>query len=91
MKDLDDCRKRINELDLRLLDLLNRRAECVIELAPLKRERKIDVHDPGRERQVLDNLRRRNQGPLSDEAVSRVFEAIMAAMRRLQKQETAAE
>ena len=65
--------------------LLNRRAECVLQLAPLKRENHIDVFDPERERAVHENLRQANRGPLPNESIETIFEAVMAAMRELQK------
>jgi chorismate mutase/prephenate dehydratase len=84
MKDLSDWRDEIDAIDREIVSLLNRRTQCVLALAPLKRENKIDVLDPDRERRVHENLRSANEGPLSPEAVDRVFEEIMAAMREIQ-------
>ena len=84
MKDLSDWRDEIDAIDREIVSLLNRRTRCVLALAPLKRENKIDVLDPDRERRVHANLRSANKGPLSPEAVDRVFEEIMAAMREIQ-------
>jgi len=85
MSDLSGWRKRIDELDRDLVRLLNERAECVLNLAPLKRAQKMDVLDQGREELVRANVREANQGPLSDEALVEVIERVMAAMRDLQK------
>ena len=82
--DVSDWRKRINEVDRRILDLLNERVGYVLRLAPLKRQGNIPVHEPRREEEVLSKLRERNGGPLSDEAVCRVFEAVMKEMRAVQ-------
>lgn len=90
MKDLSEWRNEIDELDKEILRLLNRRAECVLQLAPLKREMHIDVVDPDREQNVHRNLHAQNGGPLADEVVSEIFDAVMAAMRRLQQREPAA-
>ena len=84
MRELSDWRREIDALDRELVELLNRRAKCVLQLAPLKRENNIDVLDPEREKQVHDNLRHANAGPLPDESVRAIFEAVMAAMRALQ-------
>ena len=91
MKDLSDWRSEIDRLDREIVALLNRRAQCVLRLAPLKRQANKDVLDPAREAQVLRNLRGANAGPLSHDAVARVFESVMAEMRRLQKNTVAAE
>lgn len=79
-----DLRQRIDEVDRRILDLLNERVRYVLELAPLKRRNNIPVHEPRREEEVLSKLREQNEGPLSDEAVCRVFEAVMKEMRAVQ-------
>lgn len=84
MKDLSDWRDEIDAIDREIVSLLNRRTRCVLELAPLKRQNKIDVLDPDRELRVHQNLRDANDGPLSPAAVDRVFEEIMAAMREIQ-------
>lgn len=85
MRDLIAWRRDIDALDRELLELLNRRAKCVLQLAPLKRENNIDVLDPEREKAVQDNLRAANFGPLPDESVAEIFEAVMKAMRALQE------
>ena len=86
--DLSDWRKRIDGLDRKLLTLLNERAECVLRLAPLKRQQAIPIEEPEREAAIRDGLSRHNQGPLSDEAVWRIFEAIMGEMKAVQKEES---
>jgi chorismate mutase len=85
VRDLNDWRREIDALDRELVELLNRRAKCVLELAPLKRESKINVLDPVREKAVHDNLRAANAGPLPQEAVSEIFDCVMKAMRDLQE------
>ena len=91
MKDLSDWRSQIDQIDRDIVALLNRRAACVLELAPLKRQSNINILDPDRESQVHRNLQDANTGPLEQEAVDRIFDEIMAAMRDLQRQMTAAE
>jgi chorismate mutase-like protein len=82
--DLSDWRGKIDEVDEKLLALLNERAGYVLKLAPLKRQQAVPIYEPNREREVIDNMRRLNQGPLGDEAVRRIFETIMAEMRAVQ-------
>lgn len=82
--DLSDWRRKIDEVDEKLLALLNERAGYVLQLAPLKRQQQVPVYEPNREREVIDNMRRRNEGPLADEAVRHIFEAIIAEMRAVQ-------
>ncbi len=91
MKDIADWRNEIDELDRRIVALLNQRAECVLHLAPLKRRRQIEILDEERENDVLRKLREANDGPLSPESVESIFQAVMAAMRNLQKETASVE
>ena len=91
MKDLSDWRNEIDELDRQIVALLNRRANCVLSLAPLKRRQRIQVLDPDRENEVLRKLRAANAGPLPDELVEEIFSAVMAAMREIQKEAASVE
>ena len=89
--DLADWRKRINQVDRRILALLNERVGYVLNLAPLKRRQGIPIHEPDRERQVLETLKTENQGPLSDDAACRIFEAVMSEMRAVQTDQQGAD
>ena len=82
--DLVDWREKINQVDRRIISLLNERVNYVLELAPLKRQAGIPVHEPGREIQVLENIKIENQGPLSNEAICHIFETVMAEMKAVQ-------
>jgi chorismate mutase len=86
-KELTEWRNRIDTLDNELVALLNRRAEYVLQLAPLKRQIGVAVQDAGREQEVRDKLRAANSGPLPDESLEQIYAAIMAAMRDLQSQD----
>lgn len=84
MKDLNDWRNEINALDREIAAVLNRRAACVLQLAPLKRRQGVPIYEPDRERRVLANIRAANAGPLSDESLERIYEAVIREMRELQ-------
>ena len=89
--DLADWRERINDVDRRILALLNERVGYVLNLAPLKRRQGVPVQERGREAEVLDNLKKQNQGPLGDDALCHIFEAVMAEMRAVQAEPQATE
>jgi chorismate mutase-like protein len=82
---LEDCRRRIDELDLRILDLLNERARVVETIGQVKRLLDLPIYEPRREDQVYANLTGHNHGPLPPEAVKRVYERIIDEMRTVQK------
>ncbi len=83
---LDDLRARIDELDEQLVILLNQRAAHALEIGRLKHELGIELYQPGRERQVHAHVRAVNDGPLSDDAVQRLFERIIDEARRLERE-----
>jgi chorismate mutase len=83
--DLSDWRQRIDGLNIQLLRLLNERAQCAVAIAAVKREKGLPIHDPDRERQVLEVMVRENTGPLSDDSMRRIFACIMAEHRRLEE------
>jgi len=85
--ELAEWRSKIDEVDREIVALLNRRAGYVEKLAPLKRQIGMAVQDTSREDEVRANLRAANKGPLSDQAVTAVYEAVMGAMRDLQRRD----
>lgn len=86
MKKLSDWRDEIDRLDREAVKLLNRRAQCVLKLAPLKRQEGRPVHEPTREQSVLGNILASNVGPLTNEALERIFEAVIREMREMQRE-----
>ncbi len=74
---VDDWRRKIDEIDRRLVELLNERSQCVIEIGKIKHTTHEALYQPDRERQVLDAAVRANPGPLQDAAIRRLFERIL--------------
>jgi len=83
---LSACRDRIDEVDRRLLELLNDRTRTVEEIGRIKREAQLPVYEPRREDQVFKNIAEHNAGPLTNEAARRVFERIIDEMRKIQRE-----
>ena len=83
--DLARCRDNIDQLDLQLLDLLNRRTSVVEEIGRIKQELRLAVYEPKREDQVFSNVLSHNPGPLPADAVKRIFERIIDEMRTVQQ------
>jgi len=83
--DIEDWRKRIDELDHKLVELLNQRAQCAVEIGRLKRNTKLPVYEPDREKIILENVCRANRGPLSDDDLKRVYERMIDVMRTIQR------
>lgn len=82
---IEELRRRIDALDERLVELLNARAVCALAIGEIKHRLGLAIYQPEREREVLANVRRINQGPLDDEAIVRLFERIIDEARRLER------
>jgi chorismate mutase/prephenate dehydratase len=85
MDDLEKLRKKIDEIDLQILELLNRRAEVVLEVGKTKQDKRINIHSPSRERALLKRLKEANTGPFPDDALKALFEEIISASVSLQQ------
>jgi chorismate mutase len=82
---LADCRRRIDQLDVRIVELLNARTEIVHEIGHIKRQFSLPIYEPKREDQVFENVSAHNPGPLTSEALKRIFERIIDEMRTIQQ------
>jgi len=83
---LEDLRKRIDALDAQLVELMNDRARCAVEIGRLKRDNgTTDVYAPEREREVLERVVAANKGPLAEAAIVAVWKELMSASLALEK------
>jgi chorismate mutase len=82
---LTNCRERIDDVDRRLIALLNERTNIVEEIGRIKGEAHLPVYEPKREDQVFTNVTANNHGPLSADAAKRIFERIIDEMRKIQR------
>jgi len=88
---LDEFRVSIDAVDRRIVDLLNERTRVVEEIGRVKRHSDLPIYEPKREEQVFANITGHNQGPLTPEAVRRIFERIIDEMRSIQRVRMVAE
>jgi len=78
-------RDEIDAIDRQLLDLLNRRTRVVEEIGRVKDSHGLPIYEPKREQDVFRNVTTHNSGPLTTDALERIFERIIDEMRSLQK------
>jgi chorismate mutase-like protein len=90
---LEELEKRINQfrieidnVDKTLVELLNKRALAATQIGHIKRQYDAPVYVPSREEEVLTNVKGHNKGPLSNEAIGRLFERIIDESRRLERE-----
>jgi chorismate mutase/prephenate dehydratase len=84
---LSELRAQIDAIDQQILQLVNQRANCAIEVAKTKQAagETGSFYRPDREAQVLRRIKELNPGPLNDEAAARLFREIMSACLALEK------
>jgi chorismate mutase / prephenate dehydratase len=82
---LEELRKQIDEVDAELVELLNRRAEIVVEVGRLKSADGTPVYSPDREKRVLDKIKAANQGPLPDKTLLAIYRELMSGSFALEK------
>lgn len=86
---IEELRTRIDVIDEQLLRLLNVRVACAVEVGRLKHEAGLPIYQPEREAQVLGRVRQSATalaGPLTAEAVVRIFERIIDEARRAERE-----
>ncbi len=79
--ELDGIRNRINDIDERIQALINERARFAQQVGVAKGElaSAVDYYRPEREAEILRTIKARNEGPLRDEEMLRLFREIMSA------------
>lgn len=84
---LKGIREEIDALDIKIQEFINARARCAQEVARIKQEsgENAAYYRPEREAQILRTVQERNQGPLSNEEIARLFREIMSACLALEQ------
>lgn len=86
-KQLQEIRNQIDTIDQQIQSLLNKRAAAAQEVARIKLAANPNAvfYRPEREAQVLRMVQERNEGPLDEESMARLFREIMSACLALEK------
>jgi len=90
---LEELRKKLDEIDDKLLDLYNERLEIVHKVGEVKNKTNAPIYRPEREKEILDRLKKRNKekgGLLSDEAIEALFLELIAVSRSYERAEIVA-
>ena len=89
--DISDWRRKIDALDLQIVELLNQRAEAARAIGKLKEATDMPVFEPRREDVIFENVRSHNRGPLPDSELVFIYQRLIAVMRCLQRNELASQ
>jgi 3-deoxy-7-phosphoheptulonate synthase / chorismate mutase len=85
-KDLDVLRERLDDVNLELLHLINKRAGLVQEIGQVKEKQGVNRYDPVRERNMLDLIEAHNQGPLDPASLKHIFKELFKVGLGLQEE-----
>ena len=82
---LEELRVEIDDMDRRIVELLNARTRVVEDIGRVKREARLPIYEPKRESQVYANIVRCNSGPVTPDGLRRIFERIIDEARTVQR------
>jgi len=89
--DLTAFRRRIDDIDDRMLELINQRLEAARAIGRIKKDSGTEVVDSRRESEIYQRLLTRNAGSLKTAALYRIFKSLIAAGRGVQAKRAGAE
>ena len=82
-QDLEQLRKEVDGLNVKILDLINERTSLVKQIGKVKEKQGVNRFDPLRERHMLDLIKEHNKGPLSQGTVNHLFKEIFKTALKL--------
>lgn len=82
---LEELRSKIDDLDHRIVELLNARAKVVIEIGKIKHANNEPIYVPSREKVVLKRVCDYNAGPLANACIEAVYRELISGSRALEK------
>jgi chorismate mutase / prephenate dehydratase len=83
-------RKIIDQLDTKIIRLLNERTELALQIGTSKLRAGQEIYAPHRELKVLERVARLNKGPITRESIRAIYREIMSSALSLQKRMTVA-
>src|SRR5690348_18121540 len=85
---LKSLREKIDELDHKIVELLNARARIVVDIGKVKQQHGTPVYAPDREKIVLGRIREANKsvgGPLPNSCLEAIYRELMSGSFALEK------
>jgi chorismate mutase-like protein len=84
---LNQLRERLDVIDDQMVALLSERAQVIMQVADFKRQHHLPIYVPAREESIIERLRTTNPGPLSGDAIERIYRTIIEEMRKLEREQ----
>src|SRR5690625_7070 len=85
MANIEQLRKQLDEVNADMLSLINERATLVQQIGEIKSKQGTKRFDPVRERDMLNKITARNDGPFEDATIQHIFKEIFKAGLELQE------
>ncbi|MED1203169.1 bifunctional 3-deoxy-7-phosphoheptulonate synthase/chorismate mutase [Heyndrickxia acidicola] len=82
---LEQLRKEVEAINLKMIDLINERGQLVQEIGRVKETQGINKYDPVREREMLNIIKEYNEGPFDNSTIEHLFKEIFKAALELQQ------
>ncbi|MCK5215264.1 MAG: prephenate dehydratase [Candidatus Omnitrophica bacterium] len=82
---LKDFRDKIDQIDKKIVSMLNKRAKLSLNIGKHKLKNKKTIYAPDREKQVFKRVKSFNDGPMTDNALEAVYREIMSSSLSLEK------
>ncbi len=83
--DLTALRQKIDDLDAKIVELLNKRADVVVEVGKAKQADGSPIYAPDREKQVLAKISEINAGPLPQSTLRAIYRELMSGSFALER------
>ncbi len=87
---LQELRSEVDDINLQILELLNKRASTVSEIGKVLAQLGSSFYDPQREAYMLEQIERSNKGPFSNETIKALFREVFRASMALEEKEARA-
>lgn len=76
-------RHGIDDIDCRIVELLNERAKLALEIRALKPQANLGLYDPKREEEIFAHLAACNDGPLYGDNLREIYDTVLHVMKEL--------
>ena len=84
--DLKSLRKKIDEIDDELVDVISRRISLMPEVAEVKRRENVGIDQQDREKEVIDNIRKKaGENGLDQDFMEKIMSEIITESKKIQK------
>ena len=81
LAEIEAHRAKIDEIDQKIVTLLNKRAGHSLVIRGLKPGARMGLYDPKREEEIFARVNSYNEGPLYNENLREIYEAILKVMK----------